>query len=50
MWSLLEDRLKARLTHDPRVRGRLQAIEDDVRHARLTPVNAVNALLDAVGL
>jgi LAO/AO transport system kinase len=49
MWSLLEERLKARLTHDPRVRGRLQAIEDDVRHARLTPVTAVNAILGAVG-
>jgi LAO/AO transport system kinase len=49
MWSLLEERLKARLTHDPRVRGRIQAIEDDVRHARLTPVTAVNAILGAVG-
>jgi len=50
MWSLLDERLKARLIHDPRVRDQLPAIEDDVRHARLTPVNAVSALLDVVGL
>jgi LAO/AO transport system kinase len=50
MWSLLDERLKARLIHDPRVRDQLPAIEDDVRHARLTPVNAATALLAAVGL
>ena len=50
MWSLLDERLKARLVHDPRVRKQLPAIEDDVRHARLTPVSAATALLAAAGL
>jgi LAO/AO transport system kinase len=41
MWSLLEERLKARLTHDPRV---AHVVLD-----RLKPVTAVNAILGAVG-
>jgi LAO/AO transport system kinase len=50
LWTLFDERLKVRLTHEPRVRAMLQAIEDDVRGGRLTPVNGVNALLGAVGL
>jgi LAO/AO transport system kinase len=49
MWSLLDERLKARLAGDPRVSGRLPGIERDVREGRLTPVNAVHAILNAVG-
>jgi LAO/AO transport system kinase len=50
LWTLFDDRLKARLTRDPGVRASLQTIEAEVRAGRLTPVNAVNALLAAVGL
>jgi LAO/AO transport system kinase len=50
MWSLLEDRLKAKLRADPRLRDRLAAIEDDVRRATLTPTLAVKEILGRIGL
>ncbi|MFO1088333.1 MAG: methylmalonyl Co-A mutase-associated GTPase MeaB [Hyphomicrobiales bacterium] len=50
MWSLLEDRLKAKLRADPRLRDRLAAIENEVRRATLTPTLAVKEILGRIGL
>lgn len=48
MWTLLEDRLRARLRDDPALRARIPVIEKEVAAGRLTPSRAAEEI--ALGL
>src|SRR6187402_3004680 len=37
MWTMLEDRLKARLRSDPGIRGKVKQVERDVADGKMTP-------------
>jgi LAO/AO transport system kinase len=50
MWSMLEDRLFARLRTDAAVRARLPQIEAAVADGRLSPMLAVEEVASAIGL
>ena len=49
MWTMLEDRMKAKLRSDPAVRAKVKQLEGAVADGRMTPTVAadtVSALLD----
>jgi LAO/AO transport system kinase len=50
MWTMLEDRLRARLTADRSLKARLPAIEAAVADGRLSPALAVEEIAQAMGL
>ena len=50
MWAMLEERLLARLHSDPKVRGRLPALERDVGDGALSPTLAVEEVASLLGL
>jgi LAO/AO transport system kinase len=49
MWSMLEERLTARLRSDPAVRGRLKAAETAVAAGKLAPTLAVEEIAQLLG-
>ena len=50
MWSMLEERLTARLRSDPAVRGKLKAAEAAVAAGKLTPTLAVEEIALLLGV
>ncbi len=50
MWSMLEERLLARLRSDPALKGRLPQIEKQVAAGKLSPMLAVEEIATAMGL
>jgi LAO/AO transport system kinase len=50
MWTMLEDRLRARLYADPKLRPRLPQLERAVAAGRLSPALAVDDILATLGL
>jgi LAO/AO transport system kinase len=50
MWSMLEERLTARLRSDPAVRGKLKAAEAAVAAGKLTPTLAVEEIAQLLGV
>jgi LAO/AO transport system kinase len=50
MWSMLEERLTARLRSDPAVRGRLKAAEAAVAAGTLAPTLAVEQVAEMLGV
>jgi LAO/AO transport system kinase len=50
MWSMLEERLTARLRSDPAVRGKLKAAEAAVAAGRLAPMLAVEEIAQLLGV
>jgi LAO/AO transport system kinase len=46
MWSMFEDRMKARLRSDPAIRTRVKRIETDVAAGRITPALAAEQIAD----
>ncbi len=50
MWSMLEERLTARLRGDPAVRGKLKAAETAVAAGKLTPTLAVEEIAKLLGV
>ena len=50
MWSMLEERLTARLRSDPAVRGKLKAAETAVAAGKLTPTLAVEEIAALLGV
>jgi LAO/AO transport system kinase len=50
MWTMLEERLTARLRSDPAVRGKLKAAEAAVAAGRLAPTLAVEEIADLLGV
>jgi LAO/AO transport system kinase len=50
MWSMLNDRVLARLKSDAGLRARLPALEAAVAEGRLSPPLAVTEIIDAMGL
>ncbi|MGB3446700.1 MAG: methylmalonyl Co-A mutase-associated GTPase MeaB [Xanthobacteraceae bacterium] len=46
MWSMFEDRMKARLRSDPAIRTRVKHIETDVAAGRITPALAAEQITD----
>lgn len=46
MWTMLEDRLKARLRGDPVIRGKVKQAERDVADGRMTPAIAAETIAD----
>jgi LAO/AO transport system kinase len=50
MWSMLEERLTARLRSDPAVRGKLKAAEAAVAVGRLAPTLAVEEIAQLLGV
>jgi LAO/AO transport system kinase len=50
MWSMLEDRMFARLRSDPALRRRLPRIEAEVAAGRMTPGMAVDEIAAALGI
>ena len=50
MWSMLEERLTARLRSDPAVRGKLKAAEAAVAAGRLAPTLAVEEIAQLLGV
>jgi LAO/AO transport system kinase len=50
LWTMLEDRISSRLRSDPRLRGRLPAIETAVAAGTLSPTLAVEEIAEALGL
>jgi LAO/AO transport system kinase len=50
MWSMLEERLTARLRSDPAVRGKLKAAEAAVAAGRLAPTLAVEEIAELLGV
>jgi len=49
MWSMVHDRVIARLRADPAVRARIPALEQSVREGRVTPTLAATELLTLAG-
>ncbi len=50
MWSMLEERLTARLRGDPAVRGTLKAAETAVAAGKLAPTLAVEEIAQLLGV
>jgi LAO/AO transport system kinase len=50
MWTMLEDRIHARLRTDPALKAKLPRIESDVAAGRLSPMLAVEEIAAALGL
>jgi LAO/AO transport system kinase len=50
MWSMLEERLTARLRSDPAVRGKLKAAETAVAAGKLAPTLAVEEIAELLGV
>jgi len=50
MWSMLDERLIARLKGDPALKSRLPALEAAVAEGRLSPALAVDEIAGAMGL
>ena len=50
MWSMLEERLFAKLRSDPELKGRLPQLEKAVAAGKLSPMLAVDEIADAMGL
>ena len=50
MWSMLEERLTARLRSDPSVRGKLKAAETAVAAGKLAPTLAVEEITEVLGV
>ncbi|MGH6684180.1 MAG: methylmalonyl Co-A mutase-associated GTPase MeaB [Pseudolabrys sp.] len=50
MWSMLEERLTARLRTDPAMRGKLKATETAVAAGKLTPTLAVEEIAKLLGV
>jgi LAO/AO transport system kinase len=50
LWSMLEDRIATRLRSDPRLRGRLPALESAVAAGTLSPTLAAEQIAGALGL
>jgi LAO/AO transport system kinase len=50
MWSLVEDRLMARLKADPATKTLIPTLEKDIGAGRTTPVMAMERLLAAFGM
>ena len=50
MWSMLEERLSARLRSDPAVRGKLKAAEAAVAAGKLAPTLAVEEIAQLLGV
>ncbi len=46
MWSMLEQRMMARLRSDPAIRARVKKIEADVADGRITPALAAEQIAD----
>ena len=46
MWTMLEDRLKARLRGDPVIRGKVKQAERDVADGKMTPAVAAETIVD----
>ena len=46
MWSMFEDRMKARLRSDPAIRTKVKRIEADVAAGRITPALAAEQVAD----
>jgi LAO/AO transport system kinase len=49
MWALVEDRLMARLKADPAVKALIPVLESDVSAGKITPVVAMERMLEAFG-
>jgi LAO/AO transport system kinase len=45
MWTMLEDRLKARLRSDPGIRSKVKQVERDVADGTMTPAVAAEAIV-----
>jgi LAO/AO transport system kinase len=50
MWALLEDRLRARLASDPKLRAKLPQLERAVADGTLSPALAVDDIVEILGL
>jgi LAO/AO transport system kinase len=50
LWTMLDERLIARLKSDPAIRSRLPALEAAVAEGRLSPAVAVEEIAGAMGL
>jgi LAO/AO transport system kinase len=50
MWSMFEDRLRGRLSSDPKLKAELPHIETEVAAGRLSPSLAVDRIVAALGL
>jgi len=50
MWSMLEERLLAKLRSDPELKGRLPQIEKQVASGTLSPMLAVEEIANAMGM
>ena len=50
MWAMIEERLTARLKHDPAVKARLPAIEKAVAEGRLSPALAADEITQTMGV
>jgi LAO/AO transport system kinase len=50
VWSMLNDRVLARLRSDPGLRARLPALEAAVAEGRLSPALAVTEIIETIGL
>jgi LAO/AO transport system kinase len=50
MWAMVEDRLQARLRHDPALKARTPALEAEVAAGRLAPTLAAEEIARALGL
>jgi LAO/AO transport system kinase len=46
MWTMLEDRLKARLRSDPGIRSKVKQVERDVADGTMTPALAAEAIVE----
>jgi LAO/AO transport system kinase len=46
MWSMLEQRMMARLRSDPAIRAKVRKIEADVADGRITPALAADQIAD----
>src|SRR5271168_3452645 len=50
MWALFDDRLRARLSSDPKLKAKLPQIERAVAEGRLSPALAVDEIVGTLGL
>jgi LAO/AO transport system kinase len=49
MWSMLEQRMMARLRSEPSIRARVKKIEDEVAEGRITPALAADQIAEMLG-
>jgi LAO/AO transport system kinase len=49
MWSMLEQRMMARLRADPSVRAKVKKIETEVADGRITPALAAQQIAEMLG-